>query len=124
MARASIVFISHSNNLAEGLYQLICEVAPTVDIHYTGGIEDNGIGSSFETTLEQIEACENDIVLAFYDLGSAGMNLNMASDMTEKDVRLFDVAFVEGVYTAAALLSADASLESIEEQLSDLAIQK
>lgn len=64
-----------------------------------------------------------DEILAFYDLGSAKMNLEMAMEMTDKKIHLYDVAFVEGAYTAASLIQAGVSLEDIEMQLKPLTIK-
>ena len=54
---------------------------------------------------EAFEANEADTILAFYDLGSAKMNLEMAMEMTDKEVTLYDTAFVESSYTAAGTYS-------------------
>ena len=86
-------------------------------------VEDNGIGTSFETIMSAFEANEADTILAFYDLGSAKMNLELAMDMTDKNVILYDTALVESSYTAAALIQAGADLKTIEEQLSELKVK-
>lgn len=51
------------------------------------------------------------------------MNLEMAIDMTEKEVLLFDTALVESAYTAAALLQVDTAIDVIKEQLAPLKIK-
>lgn len=121
---ASIVIVSHSKDIAQGLYNLLQEVASSVDIQYVGGTEEGEIGTSFDRVQTIIEATKNDTVLAFYDLGSAKMNLDMASDFSEKDIQIFDVAFVEGAYTAGALLQAGAALEDVIAQVEELKVNK
>ena len=64
-----------------------------------------------------------DEILAFYDLGSAKMNLEMAIEMSDKKVHLYDTAFLEGAYTAASLIQAGVNLEDIEKQLKPLTIK-
>lgn len=51
------------------------------------------------------------------------MNLEMAMEMTDKKVHLYDVALVEGAYTAASLLQAGVGLEEVETQLKPLKIK-
>ena len=49
-----------------------------------GGTEDNDVGTSMEKIMNAFEENDADEILAFYDLGSAKMNLEMAIEMTEK----------------------------------------
>ena len=93
-----ILLISHVEGLATGVATLLNEVASEVTIKTAA-------------------------VLAFYDLGSAKMNLELAIEVSDKEVTFYDTAFVEGAYTAAALVQADASIEAIEEQLMSLKIK-
>ncbi|HEL2536155.1 TPA: PTS mannose family transporter subunit IIA, partial [Streptococcus suis] len=53
-----------------------------------------------------------DTLLAFFDLGSARMNMELAADFTDKQLLIQTVPVVEGCYTAAALLQAGADLEN------------
>ncbi|MBG9981522.1 PTS-dependent dihydroxyacetone kinase phosphotransferase subunit DhaM [Aerococcaceae bacterium DSM 111020] len=124
MQNVSIVVVSHVPEITTGVTRLLQEVAQDVDIHLVGGLEDGSIGTSFDRVQEQIEATQHDHVFAFYDLGSAKMNLEMAMDFSGKNIELFDVAFIEGSYTAAALLQAGAEVEEIRSQLSALKVDK
>ncbi len=67
--------------------------------------------------------CQSLIYWAFYDLGSAKMNLELVSEMTEKNLVICDAAFVEGAYLTAALLQADTPYEKIREQLQELYVK-
>ena len=73
--------------------------------------------------LQAIDDNHADELMVFYDLGSAKMNLDLVTDMTDKTLHRYDVAFVEGAYTAAALLQAGDSRTEIEKQLAPLKIK-
>lgn len=118
-----VILVSHTKEIPEGLQRLIGEVAKNVPITTAGGLEDGSIGTSMERISQAIEENPAEELLAFYDLGSAKMNLEMAIEMTSKKVTLFDTALVESAYTACALLAADAAEEEIEKQLAELKIK-
>lgn len=122
MARG-VILVSHTKEMPEGLKRLISEVAKDVPVTTAGGLEDGSIGTSMERISKAIEENTADELLAFYDLGSAKMNLEMAMEMTDKKVTLFDTAFVESAYTACALLAADADEKMIEDQLASLKVK-
>lgn len=118
-----VVLVSHTKEIPEGLKRLIAEVAKDVPVTTAGGLEDGGIGTSMERISKAIEENPAEEILAFYDLGSAKMNLEMAIEMADKKVTLFDTALVESAYTACALLAADADESEIEKQLAELKIK-
>ena len=118
-----IVMVSHVSDVVNGVARLINEVAKDVPVTTAGGTEDNGVGTSFEKILTAFEENKADKILAFYDLGSAKMNLEMAMEMTDKEVTLYDTALLESSYTAAALIQAGADIATIEEQLIPLKIK-
>ncbi|WP_029179214.1 dihydroxyacetone kinase phosphoryl donor subunit DhaM [Streptococcus suis] len=124
MTTVGILLVSHSKNLAQGIIDLVSEVAKDIPITYCGGLEDGNIGTSFEIVQERVEANPADTLLAFFDLGSARMNMELAADFSDKQVLIQTVPVVEGCYTAAALLQAGADLEIILEQLQELEIKK
>lgn len=124
MADTGILIVSHSKNLAQGLFDLISQVAADVAISYVGGLEDGSIGTSFEGIQAALEANPASTILAFFDLGSARMNLELAADFSDKEVLIHNVPLVEGAYTAAALLQAGANLEAVLDQVRELEIQK
>lgn len=118
-----IVLVSHVPEIPLGLKKLLDQVASDVMITTAGGTNDGEIGTSMEKIMQAFDDNDSDELLAFYDLGSAKMNLEMAMEMTDKKVHLYDVAFIEGAYTAASLIQADADLEAVEEQLKPLKIK-
>ncbi|EFO69113.1 MAG: dihydroxyacetone kinase phosphoryl donor subunit DhaM [Lactobacillus iners] len=118
-----ITLVSHSPKIVAGLSDLLSQVAKDVSITIAGGTEQNDIGTSMDKIMTAFEENKADEILAFYDLGSAKMNLEMAQEFASKKVHLYDVAFIEGAYTAATLLQAGVDLSTIEAQLVPLKIK-
>jgi dihydroxyacetone kinase phosphotransfer subunit len=118
-----ILLVSHVAELAEGLARLLKQVAKDVTVKAVGGVEVGGIGTSFDKVMAALNEMSEPDILAFYDLGSAKMNLELVSEMTEKNLVICDAAFVEGAYLTAALLQADTSFEKIREQLQELYVK-
>lgn len=115
-----ILLISHVPEIAEGLLLLLKQVAADVSIKAVGGTAENDIGTSFDNILEALQSFQEDEIFAFYDLGSARMNLELAEESSGKKVTIQPVAFLEGAYVAASLLQADVNRSAIDEQLSHL----
>ncbi|EFV97900.1 dihydroxyacetone kinase, phosphotransfer subunit [Streptococcus agalactiae ATCC 13813] len=124
MSDIGIIVVSHSKNIAQGVVDLISEVAKDVSITYVGGTENGEIGTSFDQVQQIVEQNDKKTLLAFFDLGSAKMNLELVADFSEKNIIINSVPVVEGAYTAAALLQAGADLDSIQSQLAELTINK
>lgn len=84
----SIVIVSHSNKIAEGIKDLNLQMTDNgINIIDIGGLDDNGIGTSFDRILSVINELDDDAI-CFYDIGSAGMNLDMAIEMYEGSHRI------------------------------------
>lgn len=118
-----IIIVSHVRSIAQGLEELIKQVAADVPLTIAGGSEDGGVGTSFDAISQALADNEADEILAFYDLGSAKMNLEMAMEMSDKTVDLSDAAFIEGAYSAASLLQAGAPISDIKEQLDQITVK-
>lgn len=118
-----IVLVSHVPEVATGLTKLLTQVAKDVSITTAGGTDDGRVGTSMQKILTAFKENKADEILAFYDLGSAKMNLDMAIEMSDKKVHLYNAAFIEGAYTAASLVEAGVSLADIEEQLKPLIVK-
>ncbi|WP_314061787.1 dihydroxyacetone kinase phosphoryl donor subunit DhaM [uncultured Vagococcus sp.] len=123
MSEFGVVVVSHVPEIAAGVVKLMKEVAKDVAITFAGGTDDNEIGTSFDKIQLAFDENKADKIMAFYDLGSAKMNLEMVMELTDKEVHLYDVALIEGSYTAAALIQAGADFSAIEEQLAPLKIK-
>ncbi len=122
--KVGILAVSHSTRIVAGLQELIDQIAKDVPAGYAGGLESGGIGTSFDQIFQVVENLDADTILAFYDLGSARMNLEMVEEMTDKKLILTNAPLVEGTYAAAALLEAGAGLEEVQRQLSEITITK
>lgn len=118
-----IVIVSHSAKIAAGVKDLISQAAPDLSITIAGGTEDDGIGSSLEKIQKAVDNNTGDEILAFYDLGSSKMNLEMLMEMTDRKIHEYNVALVEGAYTAATLAQVETPLEVIENNLKPLTIK-
>lgn len=123
MAKYGMLLVSHVPAIVDGIEQLIKQVAPDVSITTAGGTDDNEVGTSIEKISAAIDENPADELLVFYDLGSAKMNLDIATELADKPLHIYDVAIVEGSYTAAALLQVDVDLSKIESDLAPLKIK-
>jgi phosphoenolpyruvate---glycerone phosphotransferase subunit DhaM len=121
--KLGITLVSHVPELVIGLDKLLAQVASDVSITSAGGSSSDEIDTSMDKILTAFSTNQAEEILAFYDLGSAKMNLEMATEMTNKKIHLYDVAFVEGAYTAASLIQAGVGLTEIEQQLAPLNIK-
>ena len=119
-----ILIVSHVPEIAQGVSQLVAQAAPDISITYTGGTEEGQLGSSFELIQQAVQQNQGAEILAFYDLGSSKMNLEMVQETTTKVIHKFDVALVEGAYTAGTLAQIDSSWTTIAQSLKKLQLRK
>ena len=117
----SILIASHSNKLAEGLKDLIGQMAGDVNIEYSGGTEDGELGSNFEEINEKMTRLAKDGVVVFFDLGSSMMNCEMAYDMLDDDLKenvvLAGSPLVESSVEIAVSIDENTKLEDIKKQV-------
>ncbi|MBC2168066.1 PTS-dependent dihydroxyacetone kinase phosphotransferase subunit DhaM [Listeria booriae] len=118
-----IAIISHSAEVAHGIHQILLEIARDVPITHAGGTDYGGIGTSFEKVSIAFETNEADHIYAFYDLGSAKMNIETVMDISDKEIILFDVPILEGAYATAAQLQIDEKIETINENLKTIIVK-
>lgn len=109
LPHTALVLVSHSRKLAEGLQQLIQEMAQDVTIRIAAGDEHGGLGTQAEAIIEAIRMTEAEKVLLFFDLGSALMNAELAIDLMcaegeHREVIVVDAPLVEGSFAAAMAL--------------------
>ena len=124
----SILIASHSNKLAEGLKDLIGQMAGDVNIEYSGGTEDGELGSNFEEINEKMTRLAEDGVVVFFDLGSSMMNCEMAYDMLDDDLKekvlLAGSPLVESSVEIAVTIDENTTLEKIKEQVASYSLNK
>ena len=98
-----IVIVSHSKKLAEGVVELAKMMAPKVYIQAAGGLDDGGMGTSFEKIRNAIEMVYSEAgVAVLMDMGSAVMTTEMVIEsMPDHKVVMIDCPLVEGAVVAA-----------------------
>ena len=121
MSRVGIVIASHSDLLARGVAELAGQMAPGVAIGAAGGLEDGGLGTSYDRIEEALEAVLAAVdgpgsgAVVLTDLGSATMTAESVvetSDAPER-IRLVDTALVEGAVAAAVRAEVGDSLDDV-----------
>lgn len=121
MSHVGIVIISHSEQVAEGIREIIRQVVEEVPVEIAGGTDDGDIGTSLDKIMNAIErADQNSGVLLFYDLGSAKMNAEIAMEMSNNEnIFLVEAPILEGAYIAAVEASIGKNVEEIIESINE-----
>lgn len=121
----SLVLVSHSSTLVEGLRDMVAQVAgPDVRVAVAGGTDDGRLGTSAPRILEAIRLAAGmdsvsraDGVLVLLDLGSAALSLEIALEELDPEirsiVRVSEAPLVEGAVLAAVQASLGASLADV-----------
>jgi PTS hybrid protein len=115
----SLVLVSHSSTLAEGLRDMVVQVAgDSVRVAAAGGTPDGRLGTNAEAIVDAIRAVDApDGVLVLLDLGSAWLSVEMAlemlSDAERARVCVSEAPLVEGAVLAAVQASVGASLSEV-----------
>lgn len=125
----NILIASHSKKLAEGLREILIQMAPNLNILVSGGDKDGNIGSNFDEINQIInEYATNDGLVIFFDLGSSMMNCQMAIDMLDDEkkskVYLAGTPIVETSVQIAVEASAGQSLDEIVKYLNEYPVNK
>ena len=118
-----LVLVSHSAQIAEGLRDMVGQVAgEDTPVTTAGGTEDGRLGTSAPLISAAIRAARDagaDDVLILVDLGSAILSLEVALedfDAAERSrIRLSDAPLVEGAVLAAVQARIGASLDEVAE---------
>lgn len=118
-APVALVLVSHSRALAEGAVELAGQMAPGVLLLAAGGMQDGGLGTSFESVeaalLDATQDGRSAVVLT--DLGSAVLTAESVLELLDEDVaarvRLADAPFVEGAVAAAVTAHGGADLAGV-----------
>ncbi len=118
MDKVSLVLVSHSKEIADGLKKLLGEMQPEVSIAAAGGEEDGGIGTNAEVIARAVEEVytEKGTVILF-DLGSALLNAELAIELAgeEQNVRIADAPMIEGGLAAVVEAGFGSSVEKTAE---------
>jgi PTS hybrid protein len=118
MSPVGLLIVSHSTRLAEGVVELAEQMARSVPIVAAGGMDDGGLGTSFEKVMKGVEAADQgEGVVILADLGSAVMTAESVLEFLDDDqrsrVRVADAALVEGSVAAAVAAEAGAGLDAV-----------
>jgi PTS hybrid protein len=110
-----IVLVSHSRNLAEGLAELLAQVASEeLPVAVAGGTSDGRLGTDPDRIGEAVaEVDRGDGVVVIPDLGSAVLAVKSVIEFLDDDVVLVDAPFVEGAVSAAVIASTGAPLDAV-----------
>ncbi|MFZ4814548.1 MAG: dihydroxyacetone kinase phosphoryl donor subunit DhaM [Phototrophicaceae bacterium] len=116
----SIVLVSHSAKVAEGVKELAEQVSHNwVKIYAAGGVDDHTIGTNVELIYAALmEASNTADVLVLLDIGSAILSTQMALEMLPADrhsrVKLGEAPLVEGAIIASVEASLGHGLEKVK----------
>ena len=115
----SIVIVSHSQKLAEGVVEVAKMMAQNVTVIAAGGKENGELGTSYEKIAAAInEVYTDDGTAILMDMGSAVMTAEIVLEsMDERRLKLIDAPIVEGAILAAIEAAAETSLEDLPEKM-------
>ncbi|WP_246257870.1 dihydroxyacetone kinase phosphoryl donor subunit DhaM [Amycolatopsis anabasis] len=104
MSKVSLVLVSHSAKLAEGLAELATQMAPEVSVVPAGGLPEGGLGTDYDAVVAAVQRADSGAgVVLLYDLGSAQMTAELAVEsLADPEAAVVaDAPFVEGAVAAA-----------------------
>lgn len=118
-----LVLVSHSSLIADGLRDMVGQVAgDDVPVATAGGTDDGRLGTSAPRIANAIRSTFErgaDATLVLLDLGSAALSLELALEELDPNdrarVRISDAPLVEGAILAAVQASVGASLDEVAE---------
>lgn len=121
MARVALVVVSHSDLLARGVVEVAAQMAPDVRLVPAGGLDEGGIGTSFDRVEGAVEEAlsatsgEGSGVVVLTDLGSATLTVESVLDMADDPdhVVFADAPLVEGAVAAAVRAQLGDSLSEV-----------
>jgi PTS hybrid protein len=111
-----IVVVSHSSELAQGLADLVGQMAgPEVRIEHAGGTAEGELGTDEGRVRDAIRrADQGDGVVVLGDLGSAILTIrHVLGSRANGHAKLIDAPIVEGAVAAAVMASAGCSVEDV-----------
>ena len=125
----SIILVSHSSKITEGLKEMIEEMTANNDhlnIYSCGGTEDDRLGTDPMYILSTIENASNsEAIFLFADIGSAILSIHTVFELIEDPAlrskcHYIDAPLVEGAFVASVQCLVDPSLEAVEKEIAHL----
>lgn len=125
----SLLIVSHSEKLANGVKELAKEMASDVNIEAVGGNEEGGLGSDYNKIFEALDSIyTSDGVIILFDLGSSLMTTQIVMEILEaegkKNIVILDAPIVEGAVVAAVEISIGQTIQKVVEKLKPLKMGK
>ena len=125
----SLLIVSHSKKIAEGVKELAGEVSGGANIYAIGGSKAGTLGSDYDSILEALtSAVGRGDVIVLADMGSSVLTVETAIDaMDEKDqsrIHVSAAALVEGSVLAAVSIAGGAGLDEVLSQLEEFNLDK
>ena len=113
-----LVLVSHVAAIAQGVRELVAQMAPGVTVADAGGTDGGGMGTSFDLVLAALEQAQGgDGIVALYDLGSALLTTQTAIELLDPELQarvlVVDAPLVEGALAAAVAAQGGASLPEV-----------
>lgn len=120
----ALLLVSHSARLADGLAELVGQMAPDVMLRAVGGAPGGGLGTDFDrvsaAVAELTAAGEEVVVLS--DLGSATLTVETVVEFHDGPrVEIADAPFVEGAVTAGVAAQSGATADVVRRAAEDAA---
>ncbi|MGL6106466.1 dihydroxyacetone kinase phosphoryl donor subunit DhaM [Romboutsia sp.] len=124
-----LVIVSHSEDVAKGVKNIVTQMAGDIKIATAGGTDDNRIGTDYTKITNAInEVYSSDGVIVLFDLGSAYMNTEMAVDFLDdemkENIHIVDASLVEGALVAGVDISIGRNIKEILNSLKPLKLNK
>jgi len=123
----SILLVSHSKKVAEGLAEMIGQMVQAdenVRIVPIGGADDGSLGTDPMRIISAFnENSNSEHILVFCDLGSSIMSVTSALDFLDDDlkakIKLVNAPLVEGAFAAGAIATTTDDVNEILSQVDD-----
>lgn len=115
----TLVIVSHSARLAEGVAELVGQMNPGLLVRAVGGTDDGSLGTSATRIHAALQEATGDggAALVLMDLGSAYLSSTLALELLGEDaqdrVALAEAPLVEGAFLAAFEAATGADLAAV-----------
>lgn len=125
----SLLIVSHSEKIAQGVKEVALEMSPNICIQGVGGTFEGTLGSDYNKIYDaMLRLYTSDGVLVLFDLGSSYMNAELAKEALKlegkENIHIVDAALVEGSIVAAVQISLNCSIEAVIESIKGLKLGK
>lgn len=119
-----LVFVSHSEKVAQGVLELCRQMAPEAPMAAAGGLPDGSIGTDFQRIYDAIDQVKSeDGVAIFFDMGSALMTTEMVmEEFADVKLKLVDAPILEGAIAASVTAAAGLDLDTVLDAAHDAVV--